>query len=175
MNVYAKVVENNAGGLSLYVMDYATDNCLYAHHGYEHCPGDLLADLIAICAGTNIINYWDGNSENPQREWSDLVIDHNNKIVAETRNGRIVRVPKAMGASAIQELYLHGGISLNEISQKYPNNFANLRETGQFHDENWATDNEWWTIIYTTDESVTYQSPEGEMTLSEDHSIVVTW
>lgn len=82
-----RVIENNGGGLSLFV--FWGGSVIYSHSEYEYNPGQLSQDLDELDKGTEIPT-WEGNSENPQDEWNDL---HDNyaygwKIVVSGGGGK---------------------------------------------------------------------------------------
>ena len=46
-----KVIEDNGGGLHLYV--FSGRRCIWAHTGYEYSPGNLTADLDSLENGAD--------------------------------------------------------------------------------------------------------------------------
>jgi hypothetical protein len=96
---YAKVIEDNGGGLSLYVMD-ETDTCIYAHYGYEYRPGALSEDIKALIKDDSVAD-WDGCEDDVAAAWRDLDIDGvGREIVASVVDGKLKLHPDIMGAAA---------------------------------------------------------------------------
>lgn len=93
-----RVYENNGGGLVLFV--YGIDGeVIFAHSGYEYCPGQLRTDLMALDEGADP-GTWEGNQpELTESEYTDESYRNGEwRIVAE--NGS--RTP--WGASSTKEL-----------------------------------------------------------------------
>ena len=85
MNAY-KVVEDNGGGLSLFV--FAGQNVVYSHSGYEHNPGHLSEDLKALDGGSDV-SEWDGCDKHSQKTWDALFnFESRWNIVAEMVDGK---------------------------------------------------------------------------------------
>ena len=99
MKYYAKVIEDNGGGLHLYVMDEA-DTCIYAHYGYEYRPGALREDIQALIDNDSV-GGWEGCEENVAEAWEELdLCQIGLVVVAEVENGKILLCPERMGAAA---------------------------------------------------------------------------
>lgn len=97
---YAKVIEDNGGGLSLYIMDSDTNRCIFAHSGYEYRPGCLIQDLETLKVDDSI-GGWEGNDREMAAEWATLDIDGvGRELVAELADGKIYTYPEAMGHAA---------------------------------------------------------------------------
>lgn len=95
-----EVLEDNAGGLTLAVFDnYGKVN--YLHGGYEYLErGSLLKDLEELKNGADPANDWEGNEENPQEIYDNMVsFEHCVEIVAD--NNEIY--PDKMGIAASLE------------------------------------------------------------------------
>lgn len=102
-NLYAKVIEDNGGGLHLYVMD-STDTCIYAHYGYEYRPGALTEDIKALIE-TDSVTDWEGYEENVAEEWEKLDIECTSRnIVADVTDSKLTLFPEKMGRAAQLEL-----------------------------------------------------------------------
>lgn len=100
--LYAKIIEDNGGGISLYVMD-VDDKCIYAHGGYEYTLGTLIRDLRALIEDDSIAD-WEGNEEEMVAEWEDLEIDpRHRKIIASVADGKLTTYPDRMGAAGRAE------------------------------------------------------------------------
>lgn len=56
-----KVIEDNAGGLTLIVFAKDEETIEYIHTGYEHNPGQLTVDLESLKNGDDPANEWEGN------------------------------------------------------------------------------------------------------------------
>lgn len=105
MKHYAKITENNGGGLSLYIMD-ASDACIYAHSGYEynHKPGQLVEDINTLIASDDVSD-WEGNEPEIAAEWGSVDLDDpaGVQLVAEVADGILSTYPRKMGAAAMRE------------------------------------------------------------------------
>jgi len=102
--LYAKVIEDNGGGLSIYVMD-ENEKCIYAHSGYEYNsePGRLVDDLKSL-ADSDSVSDWEGSEEELVAGWKDLDIDGiGREVVADLSNGKLSLYPAVMGAAAMRE------------------------------------------------------------------------
>jgi hypothetical protein len=60
-----KVIEDNGGGLHLFVHEYS--KLVYSHSGYEYNPGQLTQDIKGLESGSDPTT-WDGN-ENSQESY----------------------------------------------------------------------------------------------------------
>lgn len=69
--IRAKVIEDNGGGLHLYVFD-AQDNVIYAHSGYEYEGNNLVEDIDNLISSGSV-DGWDGCDENPQEEYAEIM------------------------------------------------------------------------------------------------------
>jgi hypothetical protein len=96
-----QVIEDNGGGLGLYVFRGKT--VIYGHMGYEYIPGDLITGLDALDNGDNT-RTWEGNSDNPQADYDSITsYEYGWKIVAEGNNGKRTLYKSCMGAAAMLE------------------------------------------------------------------------
>ena len=57
-----RVLEDNGGGLTLFVWDEQGTEIVFAHSGYEYNPGSLCQDLDALAHDDDPLT-WDGNEE----------------------------------------------------------------------------------------------------------------
>ena len=98
-----KVVEDNGGGLYLYVFQH--NKCVYSHSGYEYNRGQLTEDLDSLDFGSDVDN-WDGCDDTPQSNWDYwfTIESFGWKIVAEGKAGKRVLYPEIMGSTASLEL-----------------------------------------------------------------------
>ena len=63
-----EVIEDNGGGLGLYVLE--DGKVIYGHHGYEANNQALLNDIKAYINNPDTSD-WDGNMEDPQAAYDD--------------------------------------------------------------------------------------------------------
>ena len=97
---YAKVIEDNTGGLSLYVLNHQDGKCIFAHYDYEFTPGQLADDLEALQRDDSV-DHWDGHNQDMADEWSSLEIDGiGRELVAELADGKLYTYPNRMGRAA---------------------------------------------------------------------------
>jgi len=98
MRHYAKIIEDNGGGLTLYIFDDNTTRCIYAHSGYEHTPGQLSQDLQALIDDDDVSD-WEGYESEVAEGWEDLEIDTilGNTLIAEVADGKLSTYPAKMG------------------------------------------------------------------------------
>lgn len=79
-----EVLEDNAGGLHLAVFDLENDGVEYIHSGYETEGDQLLEDIELLKSGeADPVNDWDGNAEDPQGLYDELVNSRETSIVAD--------------------------------------------------------------------------------------------
>ena len=98
-NLYGQVIEDNGGGLHLYVFD-AQGHMVYAHSGYEY-EGNNLTDDIEKLISSDSVDGWDGCDENPQEGYDRLTQNEfGYEIVADIENGKCVLYPEHMGVAA---------------------------------------------------------------------------
>ena len=68
-----EVIEDNGGGLTLVVFN-KNGKVDYLHSGYEYGKhGRLICDLEALKNGDNPVTDWDGNEDNPQAVYDNIV------------------------------------------------------------------------------------------------------
>jgi hypothetical protein len=95
-----EVIEDNGGGLTLVVFN---NNGIvdYLHSGYEYgTSGRLMDDIQALKNGDNPATDWDGNEDNPQAVYDNIVsFEYGWEIVAD--NDGIY--PDKMGCAACLE------------------------------------------------------------------------
>lgn len=65
------VIEDNGGGLHLYLFAPGTETAATAFDGFEYNPGSLLPALDALDAGDDARG-WDGRKADAQADWDDL-------------------------------------------------------------------------------------------------------
>ena len=79
-----EVLEDNAGGLHLAVFDLENDGVEYIHSGYETAGDQLLEDIELLKSGeADPVNDWDGNAEDPQGLYDELMNSRETSIVAD--------------------------------------------------------------------------------------------
>ena len=111
MEHYAKVVEDNAGGLTLYVMRSSDKRCVYAHTGYEYNsePGRIKEDMESLIADDSISG-WEGNEEELVAEWEELDLNPvYRQIIAAISYGKLILHPEHMGAAGEREFGVVAG------------------------------------------------------------------
>lgn len=102
MKHYAKIIEDNAGGLTMYIMD-EHDKCVFAHSGYEYYPG-LLAENIKDLLEDDSCAYWEGNEPSVAAGWDELEYGGNGlELVAQTNDSGLHTYPHRMGGAARSE------------------------------------------------------------------------
>lgn len=96
-----KVIEDNGGGLALYVFWGRT--VIYSHSGYEYNPGQLTQDLDELDRGTEIKD-WEGCDEKPQENYNQTTNhEYGWEIVASGGNGKRALHKSRMGNAAMIE------------------------------------------------------------------------
>ncbi len=94
-----KVIEDNGGGLHLYV--FSGRNCVWAHTEYEYSPGSLTADMSSLEAGHVAMRGWDGGVDDPQKTYDDTTsYEYGWEVVAEGGKGRRKLHKAKMGRAA---------------------------------------------------------------------------
>jgi len=103
----AQVIEDNGGGLTLYVFDEnGIDGGIirWAHGGYEFSVGTLTDDIQALINGDDPLTDWEGNMGDPQQSWDRLDnYEYGWKVVAQVADGKCTLYPKDMGKAAMLE------------------------------------------------------------------------
>jgi hypothetical protein len=96
-----KVVEDNGGGLSLYV--FWGGKVVYSHSGYEYNHGQLTYDLDTLDAGTNVKG-WDGCEANPQESYDNITsYEYGWEVVVSGGSGNRHLHKARMGGAAMRE------------------------------------------------------------------------
>lgn len=95
-----EVIEDNGGGLTLVVFN-KNGKVDYLHSGYEYEKhGRLICDLEALKNGDNPVADWDGNEDNPQAVYDNIVsFEYGWEIVADNDG----MYPDKMGCAACFE------------------------------------------------------------------------
>lgn len=94
-----QVIEDNGGGLHLYVFSGA--KCVWAHTGYEYSPGNLVADLDALESGDDPRRDWDGGADDPQETYDNTTsYEYGWEIVADGGKNRRKLRKGRMGCAA---------------------------------------------------------------------------
>lgn len=102
-----QVVEDNAGGLTLYVFDDAGINggtVVYAHAGYEHVDGQLVEHLAEMDSGEYNIDDWEGCEDNMQESYDEIDDLERSawQVIAEGYDGYLKLFPHLMGAAGLR-------------------------------------------------------------------------
>lgn len=103
-----EVIEDNCGGLALAVFG-ENDTVEYIHCGYEHTPGQLRKDILAIRRGVDPESEWDGNCGGDDFEYGNDPTTLHNEITESEHGWKVVAdndriYPRAMGTAARKEL-----------------------------------------------------------------------
>lgn len=100
-----KVVEDDGGGLTLYVFG-PDETVIYSYARYENCQGQLLRDLDALDAEVDITQ-WEECEANPQESWDRWKNhEHGWNVVASGKDGQRTLYPDKMGNAAQSEFGL---------------------------------------------------------------------
>lgn len=116
-----KAIEDNAGGLHLFVFD--DDRCIYATRGFERdSPGSLTDCLNSLEEGADPAQ-WDGGDEDPASSWAEHEAQeerwpHGYKTVAD-QDGRY---SDRMGVAAKREF---GFTTLGAMEAESEDGFKN--------------------------------------------------
>ena len=105
-NPIYSVVEDNAGGLTLFVFsDLARSKVIFAHTGYQYddMQGRLVEDLAALQADITSVAEWEGNDEQGQAMWDGLDVQSYGWKVVANEHGPIAA--EKMGVAARREFY----------------------------------------------------------------------
>jgi len=103
-----KVIEDNGGGLSLFVL--RGRKVIYSHSGYEYNRGQLTQDLDELDSGTDVTS-WDGCDDSPQDIYDNLTsYEYGWEVVATGGRGKRHLNKGKMGVAACLEF----GVSQEE-------------------------------------------------------------
>ena len=91
-----RVLEDNGGGLTLFVWDENGEEIVFAHSGYEYTPGSLCQDLDALAHDDDPLK-WDGNEKFLFDEYERMYFDCSDIV---TNDGIYYEV---MGAAGLYE------------------------------------------------------------------------
>jgi hypothetical protein len=98
-----QVIEDNGGGLALYVFDEGGidgGKVIFAHISYDGGKGQLTTDLDNLDAGGDV-TVWDGCDDEPQALYDDLDnFEAGWQKVAEGADGKRTLYPTLMGTAA---------------------------------------------------------------------------
>ena len=93
-----KVIEDNGGGLALYVWD--GKKIIYANSAYEYNQGHLVQDMDALDSGSDTSD-WEGCEDDPQASWDSYQrYEHGWQIVASGGEGKRKLYKDRMGRAA---------------------------------------------------------------------------
>ncbi len=99
-NLYGQVIEDNGGGLHLYVFD-EQGHMVYAHSGYEYEDDHLMDDIEQLLLSDSVDGWW-GCDDNPQEGYDSLTQNEfGYEVVADIENGKCVLYINRMGTAAI--------------------------------------------------------------------------
>ena len=94
-----QVIEDNGGGLSLYV--FRGRKVIYSHSGYEINPGQLTNDIAALDSGDGPES-WDGCEDDPQGSYDQITgSEYGWQVVASGSPRKLY--PGRMGTAACLE------------------------------------------------------------------------
>ncbi len=96
-----EVIEDNGGGLHLFVFD--NDNPEFYIAGFEYSPGSLTASLDSLDGGATLddIELWDGLVDDPQSHYGGLIAhEYGWELVARNAGEGRELFPDAMGRAA---------------------------------------------------------------------------
>ncbi len=103
MNKYeASIIEDNGGGLYLFVFENGIDSKVrWGHWDYEYNPGQLSDDIKSLLDGTDPVTDWDGAEETAQEVYDGFNDDVPGwEVVAQVYDGQLHLFPSRMGAAA---------------------------------------------------------------------------
>lgn len=91
------VIEDNGGGLHLYLFEPGTENVTMGFDGFEYAPGSLVESLDALDNGDDATT-WDGKKDDAQADW-DYVHQHEfgYAVICYGENGGRTLHPERMG------------------------------------------------------------------------------
>jgi hypothetical protein len=104
-NLQAIAVEDNGGGLALYITK--GNKVIWSHSGYEYNKGQLSNDMQAFCKNQDISD-WDGDEgkigQEAYRQYQKS--EYGYKCVAEVIDGKMTTYPNSMGSAASLEFLI---------------------------------------------------------------------
>lgn len=93
------VIEDNGGGLHLFLFRPGTEELVSAYTGFEYAPGSLLASLASLNDGDDA-KRWDGKMDDAQEVWDYLrEHDYSHKVIAYSDGQAYAINPDHMGAA----------------------------------------------------------------------------
>ena len=101
----ASVVEDNAGGLYLFVFGAGGINggrVIWAHAGYEYVPGQLSQDVAALIEGCDP-REWENCMDNMQTVYDNMMDSDAYEVVAQVHGRKMHLFPRRMGRNAMIE------------------------------------------------------------------------
>lgn len=91
------VIEDNGGGLYLYIFPHGSDVPVKGFGGYEYNPGNLTADLDLLDKGDDA-ETWDNCMADPAADWDNLTgHDYGYEVIATGGGGQRTLYPDRMG------------------------------------------------------------------------------
>lgn len=94
------VIEDNGGGLHLFLFEPGAEEILEGYDGFEYTPGSLVTSLDDLDAG-HTTRGWEGRKANPQEDW-EYIQSHDTgyQVVCYGEHGERTLYPERMGAAA---------------------------------------------------------------------------
>lgn len=91
------VIEDNGGGLHLFLFRPGTEKIVMGFTGFEYSPGNLVPALDLLDDGDNARS-WDGKMDDAQAQW-DYIHSHEfgYQVIAYSENGERTIKPEKMG------------------------------------------------------------------------------
>lgn len=103
MKYKAYATETTGGHLTLYVIDAATDKCIYAHSGYEHRDNHILDDMLHLQDESkqkyHDLSDWDQNDIEMVEFWNANDSYGHEEVIATLEDGVIQLYPEDMGGA----------------------------------------------------------------------------
>lgn len=93
------VIEDNGGGLHLFLFRPGTEKIVMGFTGFEYTPGSLVESLNALDSGDNARS-WDGKMDDAQAQW-DYIQSHDSgyDVICYGENGERTIKPEKMGSA----------------------------------------------------------------------------
>lgn len=91
------VVEDNGGGLHLFLFRPGTEELVAGYTGFEYAPGSLVASLDSLDDGDDA-SRWEGEMDNAQEEWDYFQShDYSHQVICYRDSGERIIHPDRMG------------------------------------------------------------------------------
>lgn len=91
------VIEDNGGGLHLFLFRPGTEEIVMGFTGFEYAPGGLVVSLDSLDTGDSARS-WDGKMDDAQAQW-DYIHDNDSgyQVICYGENGERILKPDRMG------------------------------------------------------------------------------